>query len=475
MKILPSAFENFLTFSKKLLNKLLNFANVMIVMNPVSRFFKFRELNTDFGSEIRAGLVTFMTMAYIIFVNPIILMGAGVPFESVLVATCISSAVTTFLMGLWARYPIAAAPGMGMNAFFVSVAVGYELAWQTVMGMVFWSGLIFLVLTLTGVWDTVIEAIPATLKYAAACGIGAFIFYLGLSDAGIVTIQKDVMLPAPGNFKDSLTLISIGGLVLTVALMARKVKGAILLGILGTGVLAGIFGEVSFSKPERFDYSAFFALDIFGSVNFVKHPEYLVPLLVFLFFDMFDTVGTMIGIGEQAGFMRNGVLPRSREILASDATGTIVGALFGTSTVTSYIESAAGISEGGRSGFANIVTGAMFLLTLVFLLMVMHWGPGMIENASQTLCHITAPALIVVGVLMMSNVTKIEWAKFDEAIPAMLVIMLMPLSYRISMGLASGFVSWPLIKLVKGEGRKVSRVLYVLAGLIILGFIAVEV
>lgn len=447
----------------------------MFVMNTVSRFFKFKELNTDFGTEIRAGLVTFMTMAYIIFVNPIILLGAGVPFESVLVATCISSALTTFLMGLWARYPIAAAPGMGMNAFFVSVALGYGLAWQTVMGMVFWSGLIFLILTLTGVWDKVIEAIPSTLKYASACGIGAFIFYLGLMDAGIVTIHEVVKLPSPGNFKDPLTLISIAGVVLTVGLMVRKVKGAILLGILGTGILAGIFGKISFHKPESFDYSAFLALDIAGSINFVKHPEYLVPLVVFLFFDMFDTVGTMIGIGEQAGFMRNGVLPRSREVLASDAIGTVIGSLFGTSTVTSYIESAAGVSEGGRTGFANIITGVMFLLALGFLLMVMHWGPGIVENAPQTLSHITAPALIVVGVLMMSNVTKIEWARFDEAIPAMLVIMLMPLSYRISMGLATGFVSWPLIKLLKGEGREVSWILYVLASLIVVGFIAVEI
>lgn len=447
----------------------------MFVMNTVSRFFKFKELNTDFGTEIRAGLVTFMTMAYIIFVNPIILLGAGVPFESVLVATCISSALTTFLMGLWARYPIAAAPGMGMNAFFVSVALGYGLAWQTVMGMVFWSGLIFLILTLTGVWDKVIEAIPSTLKYASACGIGAFIFYLGLMDAGIVTIHEVVKLPSPGNFKDPLTLISIAGVVLTVGLMVRKVKGAILLGILGTGILAGIFGKISFHKPESFDYSAFLALDIAGSINFVKHPEYLVPLVVFLFFDMFDTVGTMIGIGEQAGFMRNGVLPRSREVLASDAIGTVIGSLFGTSTVTSYIESAGGVSEGGRTGFANIITGVMFLLALGFLLMVMHWGPGIVENAPQTLSHITAPALIVVGVLMMSNVTKIEWARFDEAIPAMLVIMLMPLSYRISMGLATGFVSWPLIKLLKGEGREVSWILYVLASLIVVGFIAVEI
>lgn len=460
---------------KKLLNKLANFANVMFVMDTVSRFFRFKELNTDFGTEVRAGLVTFMTMAYIIFVNPIILLGAGVPFESVLLATCISSALTTFLMGVWARYPIAAAPGMGMNAFFVSVALGYGLAWQTVMGMVFWSGLIFLVLTLTGIWDKVIEAIPSTLKYASACGIGAFIFYLGLTDAGIVTIHEVVKLPSPGNFKDPLTLISIAGIVLTVGLMVRKVKGAILLGILGTGILAGIFGRISFHKPESFNYSAFLALDIAGSINFVKHPEYLVPLVVFLFFDMFDTVGTMIGIGEQAGFMRNGVLPRSREVLASDAMGTVIGSLFGTSTVTSYIESAAGVSEGGRTGFANIITGVMFLISLGFLLMVMHWGPGIVENAPQTLSHITAPALIVVGVLMMSNVTKIEWARFDEAIPAMLVIMLMPLSYRISMGLATGFVSWPLIKLLKGEGREVSWILYVLASLIVVGFIAVEI
>lgn len=444
-------------------------------MDKVREFFRFDECGTDYATEVRAGIVTFMTMAYIIFVNPIILMGAGMPFESVLIATCLSTAATTVLMGLLSRYPIAAAPGMGMNAFFVSVVVGYRLGWSVVLGMVFWEGVIFLALTLLGVWDRVMEAIPSTLKYASACGIGAFIFYLGLKDAGIVTINQALALPWIGDFSDPLTIISIGGLTFMVTLMVRGVKGAMLIGIVVTGIVAAALGHMKFEEQAGFEYQAFMALDFWDSINIFAHPEYLGPIVVLLFFDMFDNVGTMIGVGEQAGFMKNGVLPRSKEILTGAALGTIIGAFMGTSTVTSYIESAAGVSEGGRTGFANLITALLFLLALAFLLMVMHWGPGMVANAPLILSHITAPALIVVGVLMMSNVMKIPWERFDEALPAMLVILIMPLSYRISMGLSAGFISWPLLKLIKGEGRKVSWILYLLAGLIVAGFIALEI
>jgi len=444
-------------------------------MDGIKEYFRFKEYGTDYATEVRAGIVTFMTMAYIIFVNPIILMGAKIPFESVLIATCIASAVTTMFMGLWARYPIATAPGMGMNAFFVSVVISYRLGWNVVLGMVFWEGVIFLALTLLGVWDRVMEAIPSTLKYASACGIGAFIFYLGLKDAGIVTINPALALPWIGDFSDAMTLISLGGLVLMVTLVVRGVKGAMLIGIVVTGIVAAALGQVKFEKPQEFEYQAFMALKFWDSINIFAHPEYLGPIVVLLFFDMFDNVGTMIGVGEQAGFMRNGVLPRSKEILTVAACGTIIGAFMGTSTVTSYIESAAGVSEGGRTGFTNLVTACLFIVALALLLVVMHWGPGTVSNATVTLSHITAPALIVVGVLMMSNVMKIPWERFDEALPAMLVILIMPLSYRISMGLSAGFISWPLLKLVKGEGRKVSWILYMLAGLIVVGFIALEV
>jgi len=418
-------------------------------MDKMSSYFGFKEAGTDYRTEVVAGLTTFMTMAYIIFVNPSILAnphGSNMPFDAVLVATCIASFLTTLLMGIYAKYPIAAAPGMGLNAlfsFFICGAMG--VPWQVALGMVFLSGFIFALLTVVGLWGKIIDAVPQTLKYATACGIGAFIAFIGLQHAGLV-VNNDVTLVEFGDLSSKKTLLAVGGLVFTVALMVRKVRGAIILGLLGTGVTGILLGMVKFVPAEGSQVNIIGDLRIIEAVNFIAHPEYLAPILILLFFDMFDTVGTLIGVGEQAGFMVEGRLPRSREALLSDSLGTCVGSVFGTSTVTSYIESAAGVSEGGRTGFANVVTAFLFLVVLGSLFL---------------------------GTLMMTNITKIPWEDFTEAFPGFLVIMLMPLTFNISTGLAAGFVTYPLLKLLRGEGRKVHPLLYALAGSIILGYIFV--
>jgi len=447
-------------------------------MDKVADFFGFKEKDTDYRTEIVAGITTFMTMAYIIFVNPSILAnpgGANMPFDGVLVATCVASAVTTLIMGLYANYPIALAPGMGLNAFFSFLICGaMHVPWQVALGMVFASGVFFILITLTGLREMVIDAVPQTLKYATACGIGAFIAFIGLRNAGLV-VGNPATFVAFGSLASRGTLLAVGGLILTAVLISRGVRGAILLGLLATGVVGVIMGLVKFKQAEVSQSWIFMDLDILSAFNFAAHPEYIVPIVILLFFNLFDTVGTLIGVGEQAGFMVNGTLPRAKEALMTDAVGTCLGAVFGTSTVTSYIESASGVSEGGRTGFANIITALLFLVFLGLLMIARTVGLGTLALGGQELEPITAPALIVVGTLMMTNIAKIEWEDFTEALPGFLVVILMPLTYSISAGLAAGFVTYPLLKLIRGEGRKVHPLMYALASLIIVGYIIVEV
>jgi len=445
-------------------------------MDSLARYFGFENAGTDYRTEIMAGLTTFMTMAYIIFVNPSILAnshGSGMPFEAVLIATCIASFLTTLLMGIYAKYPIAAAPGMGLNAYFSFFICGkMGVPWQVALGMVFLSGFVFALLTVAGVWEKVIDAVPQTLKYATACGIGAFIAFIGLQHAGLV-VSDPATYVSFGGLSSRETLLALGGLILTAALMSRGVRGAILLGLLATGLVGVLIGLVKFVPIQESETGAVFQLDIINALNFVAHPEYIAPIVILLFFDMFDTVGTLIGVGEQAGFMVEGHLPRSKQALLSDSFGTCVGAAFGTSTVTSYIESAAGVSEGGRTGFANVVTAVLFILAMGLMILARVLGLGTLAEGGSELEPITAPALIVVGTLMMTNIAKIPWEDFTEALPGFLVIILMPLTFNISTGLAAGFITYPLLKLFRGEGRKVHPLLYVLAGLIILGYILV--
>ncbi len=428
----------------------------------LEKFFDLRANNTTVKTELTAGVVTFMTMAYIVFVNPGILSdahGAGMSFSGVLVATCIASFFASLMMGLIARYPIALAPGMGLNAYFSYVICGaMGVPWQIALGIVFISGLIFTILTLIKARELIVNAIPDGLKLATAAGIGLFIAFIGLQHSGIVASDPNTFVTF-GDLSKTPALVALFGLILTSVLVARRVKGGILFGLLATGVLAVVCGVTQFkgvlSVPDF--SSVMFKLDILGAFSF----DYIVPIVVLLFFDMFDTIGTLIGVSEQCGFVKDGKLPRINRALLSDSVGTMAGAVCGTSTVTSYIESAAGVMEGGRTGLASIVTALLFLVAMFFTPLAQAFATGCV----------TAPALVIVGCLMMQNVRKIRWDDFTEAIPAFLTIILMPLTYSIAHGLALGFISYPLVKAAAGRSKEVHWLVYVLAAIFLLRYI----
>lgn len=441
----------------------------------IQSLFELERAATTVKTEVMAGLTTFMTMAYIIFVNPAILSvarpsGAGMDFDAVMAATCIASALATFLMAFLANYPIALAPGMGMNALFsFGICGAMGVPWEKALGIVFFAGLIFVALTVLRIREMVVDAVPEAIKLGTVGGIGLFIAFIGLKYAGIVVAHPATFVTL-GNLKSPPTLLAVGGLVLTAALMARRVKGAIFWGILATGLAGlplevvkfhGIFGLTPSLAPT------FGRLDILGALQ----VEYLAPIFVFLFFIMFDTIGTLVGVGRQAGLMVDGKLPRINRALLADAVGASAGAVCGTSPVTCYIESAAGVAAGGRTGLANVVTGALFLGALLFSPLARMLGEGwQIPGANDLLYPITAPALIVVGCLMIKSILEIRWEDFSEALPAFLTILVMPLTFSIADGLAIGFISYPLIKLLAGRGREVHGLVYALALLFILRY-----
>jgi len=430
----------------------------------IERIFRLRENNTNVRTEVVAGMATFMTMAYVIFVHPAMLADAGMPFDAVLFATCVSAGIASLIMGLVANYPFALAPGMGLNAYFAYTAVpfiaatlGVGDAWKVALGCVFLSGCAFVVLTFSRIRVMVINAVPQAIKVGIAAGIGVFIAMMGLMKANLIEFDKATMVTL-GDVKSPEALLAMFGLVVTGVLMTRRVKGAILIGILTTTLAAVLLGRVE--VPGRLlevpDFrSTLFALDIGGAVKL----GLLNIVFVFLFIDLFDTMGTLVGIGERGGFMVDGKLPRADRALLADSTGTVVGSLLGTSTVTTYIESAAGISEGGRTGLTACVTALLFFLCIV-ISPIAAMVPG----------EATAPALIIVGSLMMAVVGRVKWEEPDEAIPAFLTLIAVPLTFSIANGIAVGFISYPLIKLFSGKAREVSPVVYVLAALFILRF-----
>lgn len=436
----------------------------------IGDYFEFAQNQTNFKTEFIAGITTFMTMSYIIFVNPAILCKAmgNENFAGVMAATCISSTIATFIMGLWARYPIALAPGMGINAFFTyTICLQMQIPWQTALGMVFLSGVLFFILSLVKIRQMIVDAVPATIKIATAVGIGIFIAFIGLKEAGIV-VDHPATLVKLGKLGSPPTLLAIAGVILTAGLMSRHVKGAILWGILGTGALALIFGMAKlngiFGLPSI--KSVFAQLDIKDAFRW----EYLSPILVLLFFDMFDTIGTLVGVGEKGGFLKNGKLERGSRALLADATGTLVGAVCGTSTVTSYIESSAGVSEGGKTGLTSVFVGLFFIAALFFTPVAAMLGGGYQIAPDVYLHPITAPALIVVGFLMMSCAAKIPWDDITEGLPAFLIIILMPLTFSIAHGLALGFISYVILKIVSGRAKEISWFVYLLAGIFLLGY-----
>jgi AGZA family xanthine/uracil permease-like MFS transporter len=425
----------------------------------LERLFHLQENGTTVRTEVEAGITTFLTMAYILAVNPLILSEAGVPIEGALFATAVAAAIGSLLMGLLANYPFALAPGMGLNAYFTyAVVLGMGVPWQTALGAVFISGVIFLLLTLGRVRELVVRAIPMTLKLATGAGIGLFIAFLGFKSAGIVAASPATFVTL-GEVTALPTLLALGGLVLTAALLARKWKSAIIVGIVATAAAAYLTGvaeapESVVSIPDA--SSTFLQLDISGALGL----GILQVVFVFLFVDLFDTVGTLIGLSSQAGFLtEEGELPGARRALMADSIATTAGALLGTSTVTSYIESATGVAEGGRTGLTAVTVSALFLVAIFFS-----------PLAAAVPAIATAPALIIVGSLMLKSALGIEWDDATEAVPAFVTLIGMPLTFSIANGLALGFISYPLIKLVAGRGKEVSVLVYVLAALFVLRY-----
>lgn len=445
----------------------------------LAKYFGFAHHNTTYRREIVAGITTFLAMAYILFVNPNMLSGgelgdakqdlvdAGITFptfDAVFFATALAALVGCLVMGFWAKYPIALAPGMGLNAFFTyTVVITYGIPWEHALAGVFVSGIIFLLLTASGIRETIINAIPAGLKHAVGAGIGLFIAFIGLKNAGII-VADGATYVALGDLKNPQTLLAITGIVITAILLTRKLKGAIFYGIVITSVIGMIVGLVE--TPTKIvelptDTSAFGAL--FGplfDMDVMLSSNMLIVIFTFLFVDFFDTAGTLVGVASQAGLMKKNKLPRAGKALASDSIATVVGAVAGTSTTTSYIESSAGVGAGGRTGLTAVVTGLCFLFAMFFSPLL-----------SVITSSVTAAALIIVGVLMASNLKHIEWEKIDEAIPSFLTMISMPLTFSIATGISIGFILYPITKLVKGEGNKVHPIMYGLFVVFLLYFI----
>ena len=423
-------------------------------------YFEFEALGATWKTEILAGFTTFMTMAYIVFVNPSILHETGMPLAGVTAATCLSAALGSFLMGGFARYPIALAPGMGLNAYFTySVVKGMGIPWQTALGAVFISGVAFLLLTALGLRQLILNAIPRELYAAVAAGVGFFIALIGFRNSGIV-VPSAATLVTLGNLAAPSTALAIFGLILIAVLLAWRVRAAMLIGILATTAV-GLLTGIAQWTPQTYGIgemtSTFGKLDVAAALRI----GFFEVIFVFLFVDLFDNLGTLVAVGKKAKlFDGSHRIPRINRILFSDAAATVAGSLAGTSTVVSYVESTAGVAAGGRTGIPAVVAGMLFLAALFVAPLV-----GAIPAAA------TAPALILVGSMMVSVVTEIDWQEPEVAIPAFLTIMAIPLSFSIANGLAFGFVAYAAIKLLRGKFREVNWFVYVLAGVFVLRFI----
>jgi AGZA family xanthine/uracil permease-like MFS transporter len=428
-------------------------------LKQAERYFEFASLNTSWKTEILAGLTTFMTMAYIVFVNPAILHDAGMPVAGVTAATCLAAAVGSILMGAFARYPIALAPGMGLNAYFTySVVKGMGVDWHVALGAVFLSGLAFLVLTALGIRQMIVSAIPKELYSAVAAGVGLFIALIGFRSAGII-VPNAATLVGLGDLRSPLTLLALFGLLVTAALLCARVNAAILIGVVSTWVLAIASGNAHWS-PQAYSFRDITATALQLNVRGALGLGLIEIVFVFLFVDMFDNVGTLLAVGKKAAlFGPDNNVPRLNRILYSDAIATLVGSMAGTSTVVSYIESSAGVAAGGRSGVTAIVTGLLFAVALFVAPLA-----GAIPSAA------TAPALILVGSMMMTAAGEIQWSDPEIAIPAFLTMLGIPLMFSIANGLAFGFVAYTLIKILRGRFRQVNWMVYALTSLFLIRF-----
>ncbi|MBN1521963.1 MAG: NCS2 family permease [Candidatus Aureabacteria bacterium] len=457
-------------------------------MDFLEKRFHLSKNNTTVRTEIVAGITTFLTMAYIIILQPLVLTGrlnlmeTGMDFGAVAFATCVSAALATLIMGLHANYPIAQAPGMGENFFFVLTvipavaAAGVKDPWKVSLGIVFVSGILFLLITLFNLREVVINAISPSMKNAIAVGIGLFIAFIGLQNARIVVDSPGTLLSLTKDFASPEILVFLFGLIVTSVLHVRRVKGSILIGILSSTALCLVAGGLSrivpvgylklfadkVTVPEGFFFlslppnpaQTFLKMDVLGALRL----SFVPLIIVFLFMDVFDTIGTFIGVAEHMGVVKDNKIPRIKKALLSDAVGTAVGAVFGTSTVTSYIESSTGVEQGGRTGLTAVTVSALFVLALFFepvIKIIAQFPP------------ITAPALVIVGAMMIKNVSKVDWHDYTEAIPSFLILLAIPLTYSISDGLAFGLVLYPVIKLFSGKGREINWVSYLLAVLFV--------
>jgi len=466
----------------------------------LDRLFKLSDNGTNVRTEVLAGLTTFLTMAYIIFVQPAVLSGkmfgidTGMDFGAVTTATCLSAALATAVMAIYARYPIAQAPGMGENFFFVfsaipaATAAGFANGWQVALGVVFVSGVLFLILSLVGLRELIFNSVSPSMKNGIAAGIGLFIAFIGLQQSGVIIKDPGSAVKLNAHLASADSIVFFIGLMTTAVLHARRVRGSILWGILVATVLTCLFKIALPQMPsaisaapevtesmlmKRFELAkallapppslapTFLKMDVVHALT----AKMLPFIFVFLFMLTFDAIGTLIGVCEQAGFMRDNKLPRAKQAMVSDAIGSVAGATLGTSTVTSFIESAAGVEAGGRTGLTGLVVAALFLFALFFsplIAMIGSYPP------------ITAPALAIVGAMMMQNVTKIHWKDYTESIPAFLIIIGIPFSYSIADGLALGFISYPVIKGFSGRGREISWLTYLLAIVLVLYFVFVR-
>ncbi|MBN2243219.1 MAG: NCS2 family permease [Acidobacteria bacterium] len=436
----------------------------------LQKIFRLGENGTSLKTEIVAGTTTFMTLSYIIFVQPTVLSSCGMDFGAVLVATCVASAIATVVMGLYANYPVALAPGMGQNFFFsYTVVLGMGISWEKALGAVFISGALFLFLSFLGFREKLIDNIPDSLKQAIAVGIGLFVAMIGFQWSGMVVASSGTLIGL-GSLHARPVLLSISGLVLTIILVAARVRGALLWGILATALAGlplgvvryrGIIGGIPSLEPT------FFRLDVAGALDM----GLISVIFVFFFLALFDSVGTLIGVSDQAGFLVDGKLPRAKQALAADAFGSVSGSVFGTSTITAYVESAAGVAEGGRTGLANMITGGLMLLSLFFYPLARMIGEGFVMADGSQIYPVVAPVLIVVGSMMLRNVSRIPWADTTESIPAFLTMCVMPFAFSITEGIAFGFISYSLLKVVTGRGREVHGLVYLFAVLFVVRYI----
>ncbi len=429
------------------------------MIKTLERYFEFSHLGTNWRTEILAGVTTFLTMAYIVLVNPAILAAAGVPLPAVTAATCLSAAFGSILMGVVARYPIALAPGMGLNAYFTyTVCLKMHIPWQTALGAVFLSGVIFLALTAAGIRQMILKSIPHELYAAVASGIGLFIAFIGFRNAGLVVADPATFVGL-GNIRNPTTALALFGLILMVALEIKKVRGSILIGVVVTTGIAWAFGLVHWTNQGggfRALTQTAFQLDIRGALS----KGLLEIIFVFFFVDLFDNLGTLVAVTKRAGLIAaDHSIPRLNRILFADATATVFGSMVGTSTVTSYVESTAGVAAGGRSGVTAIVTGLLFLVAVGAAPFV-----GIVPPAA------TAPALILVGSMMLATITEIRWHEPLVAVPAFLTLILIPLTYSIANGLGFGIIYWAVLHLATGNWRKQDWLLYILAVLFAVRF-----